>query len=263
MENKKLSKKELEAIQSEKRKLRYEFQRAVRTFWEERSAAETYFKTKGERLPEGEEERLFRRHEILNDYKLSYDNNSPESRMWSTIRIIVNNDRTNRDYRGKEVDEYFSTRMEEDDIIINDIVWDENEIKLILSQLLKFGYKRIFYKDHSTAVMRTVVGLINFGAKIEDTFFISQYGDVGLIFNIENVKLEEEEIEDELVINDIKNIIDSIEGVEYSWGYETALGKVISKYRKQYKWTQLEKLVSKLILNKKNELKKRKEAVEC
>lgn len=198
----KMTKKQKEKLEEELRYKRYQFAREVTEYWKDIRAAKQYLGTKSERLSDKEEERLLRRYETLNDYERSYDDDSSEARTWSVIRSIV--DSTIKT-TFKEPDRYYTIRLDKDDLIISDIIWGIDDVRLIIREAQKYGFKRIFYMDNSTAVMESVSEFIELGGKIEKTVYNTDYNKFGLIINIENAKHEIEYVDDNRLVESIRS----------------------------------------------------------
>ena len=230
---KKLSKKEREELERSLRSKRREFIEAVEGFWRDVENAEDYLKTKGEKVSEEERERLFRRYSALNEYKLNYDDDSKDGRMWSIIRFIVHG--TKRNYGRGEVDKYLTIKLEEDDLYLNDIIWNIDELRLLFKEAKKYGFKRIFYMNNSSGAMETIGQALELGMVIDGNTYDVEFDRFGLIFNIENVNLEEEELEDEAVREDIRKNYEVLgDQVKYDMYNRDIRRKMVLKYSKTF-----------------------------
>ncbi len=181
--------KEIEEREEELRGKRRELVIAINNFWEDNSAASRYLSNRGEKLTEEEEEKNLRRYEALNDYKLNYDREDPEYSTWGTLRdiVIVEGKKANYD----KTERYcLSIKILEDDFYMEDSNWNTNEIKLTIKLLRKYGYKRILYGNESTLGVPNLAWFIQYGAKVEGSFYNANSQRNGLILNIEECNIE-------------------------------------------------------------------------
>ena len=236
MENKKLTKKELEAIKNEKRNLRSEFANAINEYWENVAAAEKYLKLKGQKLEDAEREEIFYRNEILKDYKLKYEDKKEDDRMWTTIRILVNNynNKYGRYSTRDAFDKYFTIKLDKDDLVTDEIIWNLSQLKTLIREAQKYGYERIFYMNNGSGAMEVIGEFLELGAVIEGNVYDVQYSKFGLIININNIILEEDfYIEDPAALADINDELTRLgEQVKYDFATRDIQAKLILKYAK-------------------------------
>lgn len=175
---KKLTKKEIELIENEKRekaRIRRKMISDLKNYWEDVEAVIRVAKINGEteklkyndRLNEEETQKLLNRYESIKDLS---DNQK------QIIRTLIHNERDRRDNTTKEY-------LSEDSIWISDIIWKEKDLKEITEFLKELGIEKIYYTNHSTNVMEVLVWLTKIGAKIIGTTNISEYNE-GLIIEV-------------------------------------------------------------------------------
>lgn len=236
MENKKLTKKELEAIKNEKRNLRREFAQAINEYWNNVEAAETYLKLKGLKLEDAEREEIFHRNEILKDYKLRYEDNKEDDRMWTAIRTIVNNYNNKHNYSREAFDKYFTIKLEEDDLVTDEIIWNISQLKTLIKEAQKYGYERIFYMNNGSGAMEVVGEFLELGGVIEGSVYNVEHERFGLIININNIILDEEfYIEDLDAFTDISEELDKLgESIKYEYATRDVKSKLILRHSKRF-----------------------------
>ena len=189
--------KELEAAQNATRFNRYKLVNELESFWRDVHAAEVYLKTKGEKVTKEEKERLFRQYESLNEYNYEYDKSDVKNyRIWDAFRCIVNSSGD----KAYEVSKELNISLGRDDAFYDEIIWDTNHLICMLRELKKYGFKRLFYTDNSTAAMRSISDMVMLGATVEGQVVNLKYNHYGVIINIENVNLEEKLMEDAEII---------------------------------------------------------------
>lgn len=239
--------KEMEERQEELRGKRRNFVEAVKGYWKDIEAAESYLKTKGERLEFEEKERLFRRYDALAEYNLEYnDKDSADYRMWCIIRYIVKGNINYTNYRGEEIDKYFTIKMEKDDLLVDDIIWNINELKLLIKEARKYGFKNIFYTNNSSGAMEVIGEAISLGGKITNTLYNTADSRFGLIINIEDCILDEK-IEDEKLVEEIKAQFQVLgDRVKYEMYTRDIVSKILIKYNRIYNLVPLYELVEKI-----------------
>lgn len=175
---KKLTKKEIELIENEKRekaRVRRTMISDLKNYWQDVEAVIRVAKINGEteklkyndRLNEEETQKLLNRYESIKDLS---DNQK------QIIRTLINNERDRRDNTAKEY-------LSEDSIWIRDIIWKEEDLKEITHFLKELGIEKIYYTNKSTNVMEVLVWLTKIGAKIIGTTNISEYNE-GLIIEV-------------------------------------------------------------------------------
>lgn len=234
METKKLTKKQREQLEADLRYKRRKFVEAVRGYWKDCEAAKRYLQTKGEKLTDKEEERLFRKYDELKDYKRTYKDDEEVAHVWSIIRTIVDTVESSHRYND-ERDKYLTTKLDKDDLLVDDILWGVEDTRFLLKEARKYGFKRIFYTDNSTAAMRGLGTLIEFGAKVEGSLYNSNYDRFGLILNIEDVKFDRGLIEDPVVVEDIKKQLRTLEdGVKYEYRRRDIKNNILNTYSRHY-----------------------------
>lgn len=231
--------KKMEQEQSALRVSRMNFVEAIGHYWRDVDAAEVYLKTKGEKLTLEEKERLFHRYEALNDYKVEYEKGTANSRMWSAIHCIVNSCGD----RAYDISKELNVSLDRDDAFIDEIIWDTDNLKCILKQLRKFGFKRLFYLDNSTAAMRVISDLVMFGATFEGQVVNVKFDNCGVIVNIENVDLEDKLLTDsdmEYIEEELKKLG---EDIKWSFDSEKYLIKIYKHFSTKYDYCDIKKAV--------------------
>ena len=257
-EVKKLTKKERNELEAQIAQKRFDFVHAVEDYRNDCQAAKEYLSTKGEYVSDEEYDRLFGRYEALKDYQRKYDKDSSECHMWNIIDIIVNNYK-NGTVNDKE-SQYLTTNLGKDDLLVKDILWGLADVILLIQEAHKYGYKRIFYMDNSTAAMDVIGQFIELGAKIEKSVLNTRFNMFGIIINIEEAIYSIGYIEDEEVINEIEDKLKSLgDNIQYSYREEDVRSGIIKKYSDTYGilkiWNTYERSKNKLI----NKLKNKRE----
>ena len=185
--------KEIEEREREVRRTRRDLVNAVESFWADNEAAKRYLENKGEKFTEEEQESNLRRYEALKDYKFTYDKEDPEYNTWSTIRDIVNVERRKSAYSKENYK--LSIKVLEDDYYMDDSNWNPSEIRLTIKLLRKYGYKRVLYGNESTLGVPNLAWFIQYGAKVEGSFYNTDNQRNGIILNIEECNIEGSEAE--------------------------------------------------------------------
>ena len=219
--------------QKERRNLRREMVDAVKRFRSDVDAAKRYLSTKGEKLTEDEEQRMFERYEVLKGYKLRYDREDRLSSTWNILSNIVDN---KRGYNDEPSDKYFTEKLGEDDLRTNCTLWGSDDVELLIKEARKYGYTRLFIDDNSTLSMNTVALILELGGKIEKPFYNTDTDEFGLIINIEEAKpLDSYYIENEEVTKDMTEQIESLGDSAYRYfGRQQVKCNLLEKYSKEY-----------------------------
>lgn len=161
-----MKKVKVDTVQIEKRSLRDDFLKAIDSWRADVSATVRYYKShdmydklKSNWLARDEENELMKRYGALADL-------DPErEHIWDVVNWMVSSKKFNSLYYGRR-EKKLSVPANDDDLVIEDIIWDENEIDLILEMMNKYGYKRIQYLDSSTAVMRSLSDFVAKGCTV-------------------------------------------------------------------------------------------------
>lgn len=174
---KKMTKKQMQEearIKMIKRQDRQGFINSIRSYWKDCEATKRYYEINNmddkfeskysKTLKEEETMRLFNNYENLRDYAKYFTNLDTEKedpRFWAVTRTIVKNG---------DIDDYYFIKDFNPtyDLVIDDIIWNEEEIKLIIELARNFGYERILFLDNSTAALRTIAGFVKNGCKVSD-----------------------------------------------------------------------------------------------
>lgn len=182
--SKKLTKKQIREIEEKEKTILTErrlFVESIRSYWEDVNATTRYYKINKMKdklnyygnINDNEElQNLINRYDILKDLgiKSTYDDEDPEYHTWSIIRFITNTEDHKKGfnkviYNGAK----FETEIERDDIYVEDILWGEKDVDLLIKYMKKFGYKRIQYFCHSSGVNEDLYYFVSKGCKITGT----------------------------------------------------------------------------------------------
>ena len=197
MARKSKAQKELEAKIEAENKIRYErrdFLRAIDNYYEDIRATARYYKINEMNdklgysggLIDEEAEKIFNRFNEFKDVlKFKYDKDDPERRNWDIIHWMRNSNRD--DMLDDRQNERFSVDFLEDDLYINDIIWDEDEVDNLLKLMKRFGYKRIFFLSNSSGVMENIYFFLKKGCMIK-----SEVAIIGERYFFSSKKNEEE-----------------------------------------------------------------------
>lgn len=161
-----MKKVKVDTVQIEKRSLRDDFLKAIDSWRADVSATVRYYKSHdmydkltSNWLARDEENELMKRYGALADL-------DPErNHIWDVVNWMVSSKKFNSLYYGRR-EKKLSVPANDDDLVIEDIIWDEDEIDLILEMMNKYGYKRIQYLDSSTAVMRSLSDFVAKGCTV-------------------------------------------------------------------------------------------------
>ncbi|GEM_PF-7005933 len=161
-----MKKVKVDTVQIEKRSLRDDFLKAIDSWRADVSATVRYYKShdmydklNSNWLARDEENELMKRYGALADL-------DPErEHIWDVVNWMVSSKKFNSLYYGRR-EKKLSVPANDDDLVIEDIIWDEDEIDLILEMMNKYGYKRIQYLDSSTAVMRSLSDFVAKGCTV-------------------------------------------------------------------------------------------------
>ena len=175
---KKLTKKEIELIENEKRekaRSRRIMMRELESYWQDVEAVRRVALINGEveKLVYGNELKKEERERLLNRYENIKDLNDNQKQV---IRTLIHNERDRRNNTTKEY-------LTEDSIWISDIIWKEKDLKETTDFLKELGIEKIYYTNHSTNALEVIVWLTKIGAKIIGTTNISEYNE-GLIIEL-------------------------------------------------------------------------------
>lgn len=218
-------KEEIELISQK----RLNFVTAVENYRKDCLAAKNYLGTKGESVSNEEYDRLFGRYEALKDYQRVYDKDDPDYHMWNIISIIVNS------YKNNKLDEYLTIGLDKNDLLVTDILWGLADVLLLIREAQKYGYKRIFYMDNSTAAMDSLGQFIELGAKIEKPVLNTRFNKFGVIVNIEKAIYSIGYIEEEKVLDEIENKLKALgDKIKYDHCTEDIKNNILQKYSDTY-----------------------------
>ena len=175
---KKMTKKELKAIEEANRKaynakitLRRNFLDELHSYWKDVEATSRYYqinqikdkvKWNGS-LNESEKKKLFERYETLKEVA-KYDG----KRDWEAIHTINSTDNV---YHG-DYDRFgtkYQTPIKENTLIIDDIIWDQEQFDKTIELARKFGYTEVLYIDSSTACAENMARFAKIGSQILGT----------------------------------------------------------------------------------------------
>lgn len=176
---KKLTKKELKAIEEEKRKehakkitLRRHFIDALHGWWADVDATLRYCKINNVEdklngssynpsLSKEEKKRLFDRYDTLKEL-INYD----EDREWDAVYTI---NKTDKAYNEGEDYCILEKPLDGETLFIDDTIWDQKQFDRTLELAKKLGYTKAVYISSSTSAMENVVRFIKADCKIIGT----------------------------------------------------------------------------------------------
>ena len=149
--------------------------------------------------------------------------------MWNIISIIVNS------YKNNKLDEYLTIGLDKDDLLVTDILWGLADVLLLIREAQKYGHKRIFYMDNSTAAMDSLGQFIELGAKIEKSVLNTRFNKFGVIVNIEKAIYSIGYIEEEKVLDEIENKLKALgDKIKYDHCTEDIKNDILQKYSDTY-----------------------------
>ena len=175
---KKLTKKELKAIEEAKRKaqsdklsLRRRFLDELHSYWKDVEATARYYqinqikdkvKWNGS-LDNSEKKKLFDRYETLTEL-ISFDG----KRDWDAVYTINS---TNSTYQHDDDRNYskYQDPIQNTTLIIDDIIWDQEQFDKTIELARKFGYTEVLYIDSSTACAENMARFAKIGSQILGT----------------------------------------------------------------------------------------------
>ena len=181
---KKLTKKELEAIENERKEMRHkrlEMIRSLESFWKDVDATIRVAKlndnkeilTCSDRLVKSEEEKLWNNYENLKGLtKIQTE----------ALRILV----LNKNEREQFFRDKYCTMKEqlpENAVWINDIIWKEEDLIEMVNFYKSLGITKMYYTDRGTLALPVIVWLTRLGCKIVDTTKISEFNE-GLVIEL-------------------------------------------------------------------------------
>ena len=180
---KKLTKKEMEAIKEEERRLRSKrlnMMNQLESYWKDVEATIRVAKLNNdeETLKYGklvEEKRI----QLLNNYESIKDLSDAEIQ---AVRMMICNNNSRHEYDTKKwcnMKEY----LPEDAVWMNDIIWREEDLIKQVELFRSVGIKNIYYTDKSTACLQAMVWFTRLNCKIVGTTNISEYNE-GLIIEL-------------------------------------------------------------------------------
>lgn len=170
--------KELEAKKNEQKLVAYSERNnmlnAVESFWEDTRATARYYKINdmsdkldySDNLIDEEVEKCLRRYDNLDFLPInseSEEDKNKERSIWAIVKLLVNSRRIDYEYSKYEVN------INTNDILVNDIIWNDDEINIIVDMMKKYGYERIHFFDNSTAAVRNIASLIDSGLIVTGT----------------------------------------------------------------------------------------------
>lgn len=181
---KKLTKKELEAIENERKEMRHkrlEMIRSLESFWKDVDATIRVAKLNdnkemlsySDRLVKSEEEKLWNNYENLKGLT---------EIQTQALRILVWN-KNERDQFFKDKYCIMKEQLPEDAVWIRDIIWKEEDLIEMVNFYKSLGITKMYYTDKSTAALHVIVWLTRLGCKIADTTKISEFNE-GLIIEL-------------------------------------------------------------------------------
>lgn len=204
----KTQEKELLKIQQQKEMLRSKVLSAINEYWKDCSAMERVSKIEGTSFTDDKKLQLVNRYEdlkFLNDY---IDPNDLDEKgkinldryynAWSFLRILNKSVKMYNKVNRKE-DYNFETKQTEyveldmlprNAVLFDDIIWNEEEMRIYLQLCIKFGIDKVYYTNSSSGALKNISDLTRFNAKIIGTTNICEFRpDSGLIFDISNVEV--------------------------------------------------------------------------
>lgn len=204
----KVQEKELARIQQDKENLRWRVLLSVNEYWQDCSAMERVSKIECKLFTEDKKLELLNRYEDLKFLTEYIDSNNVDEkgkvvmdtyyRAWSFIRTLNKsvkmydkvNKREDYDFETKQVTYIELDTLPKNAIWIDDIIWDESQMKLYLQLCSKFGINKMYYTNASSGALQNITDLIKFNAKIIGTTNICEFRpDEGLIFDLSNVNI--------------------------------------------------------------------------
>ena len=181
---KKLTKKELEAIENERKEMRHkrlEMIRSLESFWKDVDATIRVAKLNdnkeilsySDRLVKSEEEKLWNNYENLKGLTKIQT---------QALRILV----LNKNEREQFFRDKYCTMKEqlpENAVWINDIIWEEEDLIEMVNFYKSLGITKMYYTDRGTLALPVIVWLTRLGCKIIDTTKISEFNE-GLVIEL-------------------------------------------------------------------------------
>lgn len=181
---KKLTKKELEAIENERKEIRHkrlEMIRSLESYWKDVDATIRVAKLNdnkemlsySDRLVKSEEEKLWNNYENLQGLT--------EIQI-QALRVLVRN-KNEREQFYKDKYCRMKEQLPEDAVWISDIVWKEEDLIEMVNFYKSLGITKMYYTDKSTAALHVIVWLTRLGCKIVGITNITEYNE-GLIIEL-------------------------------------------------------------------------------
>ena len=172
---KKLTKKELkqlEEVAKAKRDLRDTFISQYGNFQADVNALERVYKmdrvanndklSKG-RLTDEEVIKVRDRYNLLVEVDNDKKTKGEEARVDYVVSMILRSEKCN-DAGNYNINN--ATHILRDDLIIDEIIWTDDEVCYILEMMNKFNYTRIIFMDNSTAATETLARFVKRGCKV-------------------------------------------------------------------------------------------------
>lgn len=181
---KKLTKKELEAIENERKEMRHkrlEMIRSLESFWKDVDATIRVAKLNDnkeilgydDRLVKSEEEKLWNNYENLKGLTKIQT---------QALRILVcNKNEREQFFRDKYC--IMKVQLPEDAVWIRDVIWKEEDLIEMVNFYKSLGITKMYYTDDSTAALPVIVWLTRLNCKIIGTTNILEYNE-GLIIEL-------------------------------------------------------------------------------
>lgn len=178
MAEKKLTKRELKKIEEEKERvrraklqLRRRFISELHSFWADVEATARYCKINNisdkvkynGSLVDEEKKKLFDRYETLSEL-INYDG----KRDWEVLHTINSTDSI---YNHEDDRNHYTYQnpINEKTLIVDDIIWDQEQFDKMIELARKLGYTEVLYIDSSTACAENMARFAKIGSQILGT----------------------------------------------------------------------------------------------
>ena len=196
MAEKKLTKKELKKIEEEKDRarraklqLRLRFISELHSFWADVDATVRYCKINSlsdkvkynGSLVEAEKRRLFNRYETLTEL-IDFDG----KRDWEAVYTVNSTDSI---YHNEDGYYTYQNPIYEKTLIIDSIIWDQEQFDKTIDLARKLGYTEVLYIDSSTACAENMARFAKIGSQILGT-----NARMSRLFSDEEYKVDKEGI---------------------------------------------------------------------
>ena len=175
---KKLTKKEMEIIEKEKREktiLKNNMISDLEDYWKDIEAVRrvAIINQDIEKLDYGNNLKKEEKEKLLNRYERIKDLSNTQIEV---LRTLIHNRSDERRNITKE-------HLPANAIWTNDIIWKEENLIEYITFLKELGIEKIYYTNHSTNALEVIVWLTKAGAKVIGTTKISEYNE-GVIFEL-------------------------------------------------------------------------------